>query len=480
MEDESCAYTLDEALSTVGFGTFQSLALVFAGVGWFSEAMEMNLLSFIGPAVKSEWSLSPTEESLLSTAVFGGMLIGAYFWGFISDMYGRRMGIRCITAVAAGAGFLSSFSPNYGSLLVCRCLLGFAVAGGHVFGSWLLEFIPSANRGAWMLSLLFFWILGEVFEATIAWIIMPRLGWRWLLAISATPSLVSLMLSYFIPESPRYLHMQGKTNETLRMLEKIALTNRTNLPTGSLVSDQEMIIDEEDSTSEGRLLPSSIKKTAFHKSMLQLLSWDLLRTTLLLWILHFTFTFAYYGVVLMTSALSSGTDECASTTNHLAGSKDSSLYVSVFIACLAEFPGFLIATVLVDRIGRKLSMEILTVFGLVLILPLSSHQNQIVTTALLFGARMFLFAAFSTLTIYAKEVYPTCVRASGSGLATSMGRIGGMICPLVAVGLVRGCHQTAAVVMFGVVIIISGICILFFKFETKGRSLTDNIVTAAQ
>ncbi|XP_073132076.1 organic cation/carnitine transporter 7-like isoform X1 [Henckelia pumila] len=480
MENQNNVYTLDEALSEVGFGNFQSLALVFAGVGWFSEAMEMNLLSFIGPAVKSEWSLSPTEESLLSTAVFAGMLIGAYFWGFLSDSYGRRMGLRCIAAVTVGAGFLSSFSPNYGSLLVLRCLLGFAVAGGHVFGSWLLEFIPSSNRGAWMLSLLIFWILGEVFEASIAWIIMPRLGWRWLLALSALPSLIALVLSNFIPESPRYLHMKGKTNETLRILEKIALINHKKLPTGCLVSDQEMVIDEDDSTSQVTLLSSSIKKTTFLKSMFELLSSDLRGTTLLLWILHFTFTFAYYGVVLMTSALSSGSNECASKTNNLEVSKDATLYVSVFIACLAEFPGFLIATVLVDRIGRKLTMEILTIFGLILILPLASHQNQVVTTALLFGTRMFLFAAFSTLTIYAKEVYPTCVRASGSGLATSMGRIGGMICPLVAVGLVRGCHQTAAVVMFGIVIVISGICVLFFKFETKGRGLSDNIVSTAQ
>lgn len=90
MEDQGLKYTLDEALSALGFGTFHSVALTFAGISWFSEAIEMTLLSFIGPAVKSEWALSPTEESLLSTAVFAGMLVGAIFWGFISDAYGRR------------------------------------------------------------------------------------------------------------------------------------------------------------------------------------------------------------------------------------------------------------------------------------------------------------------------------------------------------------------------------------------------------
>lgn len=90
MAENSLTYTLDEALTSVGFGKFQGFALVFAGVGWLADSMEMMLLSFIGPAVQSEWKLSPSEESLLSTAVFAGMLVGSFLWGLVSDSYGRR------------------------------------------------------------------------------------------------------------------------------------------------------------------------------------------------------------------------------------------------------------------------------------------------------------------------------------------------------------------------------------------------------
>lgn len=83
-------HTLDEALASVGFGNFQYLVLAYAGLGWFSEAAEIMILSFIGPAVKSQWGLSPGEESLLTTTVFAGELVGAYFWGLISDIYGRK------------------------------------------------------------------------------------------------------------------------------------------------------------------------------------------------------------------------------------------------------------------------------------------------------------------------------------------------------------------------------------------------------
>ncbi|KAL9304608.1 hypothetical protein ACSQ67_021871 [Phaseolus vulgaris] len=87
---EGPSYTVDDALVALGFGNFQILVLVYAGVGWISEAMEMMLLSFVGPAVQAQWNLSAHEESLITSVVFAGMLIGAYSWGIVSDKHGRR------------------------------------------------------------------------------------------------------------------------------------------------------------------------------------------------------------------------------------------------------------------------------------------------------------------------------------------------------------------------------------------------------
>jgi hypothetical protein len=59
-----------------------------------------------------------------------------------------------------------------------------------------------------------------------------------------------------------------------------------------------------------------------------------------------------------------------------------------------------------------------------------------------------------------------------------MGRIGVMICPLVAVGLVQGCHETASILLFEIVIFLSGICVVLFPFETKDRELSDSVSSA--
>lgn len=85
--DLGAVYTMDEALSLVGFGKFQALVLAYAAFGIMAESMELMILSFIGPSVKDEWGLSSGQESFISTAVFAGMLIGAYVWGVLSDTY---------------------------------------------------------------------------------------------------------------------------------------------------------------------------------------------------------------------------------------------------------------------------------------------------------------------------------------------------------------------------------------------------------
>ncbi|MBA0610574.1 hypothetical protein Godav_011397 [Gossypium davidsonii] len=390
-------YTLDEALESLGFGKFQAFVLAYAGLGWFAEAMEIMILSFIGQAVKSEWGLSSSQESLLSTIVFAGMVIGAYGWGTISDTYGRRTGFLTISIVTSGAGFLSTFSPNYLSLVILRGFVGFGLGGTSVFLSWFLEFVPASSRGMWMIVFSTFWTFGSIFEATLVWIVMAKLNWRWVLALSSVPSFVLLFMYGVAPESPRYLCMKGRTGDALRILEKIASVNRTKLPAGVLISSRSTDKAEESTPSEDRipLLPS------------------------------------------------------------------------------LKLPGLFLSALLVDRVGRKQTMSIMFGLAFIFLLPLLTRQSAVLTTCLLFGARMNAMATFTVASIYAPELYPTSVRTTGAGVASAVGRIGGMVCPLVSVALVNACHQTEAIAIYLAVIVVSLVCIQLFPYDTKGRELSD-------
>uniref|UniRef100_A0A0E0LMG2 Major facilitator superfamily (MFS) profile domain-containing protein n=1 Tax=Oryza punctata TaxID=4537 RepID=A0A0E0LMG2_ORYPU len=104
-EEEEETYTTDDALTWAGFGRFQALVLAYACVGWVAEAMEVMLLSFVGPSVKAEWGVSGAAEGLVSSVVFAGMLIGACLGGLISDRYGRSTWVEVAACIVFGPMF---------------------------------------------------------------------------------------------------------------------------------------------------------------------------------------------------------------------------------------------------------------------------------------------------------------------------------------------------------------------------------------
>lgn len=80
---------------------------------------------------------------------------------------------------------------------------------------------------------------------------------------------------------------------------------------------------------------------------------------------------------------------------------------------------------------------------------------------------------FLTYSLLKPQLYPTSMRATGAGTTNAMGRIGGMICPVVLVGLVTGCNQTAAVLVFEAIIVLSVVSVLLFQFKRMGQKLSN-------
>ncbi|CAL4918017.1 unnamed protein product [Urochloa decumbens] len=475
-------YTTDDALTTMGFGRFQALVLVYAGIGWVAESMELMLLSFLGPFIREEWNLSPQNESMISSVVFAGMLLGACSWGFVSDKYGRRTGLLLSTIFTSGMGFLSALSPNYLCLVALRFLVGVGVGGSHVFTSWFLEFVPAKNRGTCMIVLSLFWTLGTILEASLAWVVLPVLNWRWLLAFTAIPCFLLLPFFGLTPESPRYLCVQNRMSDATDVLERMASANQSALPPGVLTYHRETNVDHDTLASESEcLLPVRAKdctiddaKSSEYDSLAALrtlLSHNLLRSTLLLWLVFFSNSFAYYGIVLLTSQLSDANKSCASGVIFGLHQKDTNIYKDTFITSLAEIPGLLLSAVLVDWFGRKASMWSMMFACCAFLGPLIFHENELLTTILLFGARACAMGSFTILCLYAPEVYPSYVRSTGAGIATAIGRVGGVVCPVVAVAMLRGCNQMGALVVFEVVLCFAAVACMFFPVETKGRGM---------
>lgn len=175
---------------------------------------------------------------------------------------------------------------------------------------------------------------------------MPTLGWRWLLALSSIPSIILLLFYSVVPESPRYLCMRGRIADAFHILEKIAVINKKQLPSGILISDH--IIEHELQTCqtedahllsvtklEGKDLEKAGSQLGALASLSSLLSRKLIRTTLLIWMVFFAHAFSYYGLVLLTTELSSTSRNCVPNSLHKIDSKNNNLYRDVLITSFA-------------------------------------------------------------------------------------------------------------------------------------------------
>lgn len=140
--------TVQEAVDRLGFGKFQKRLLAVCGVTWAADGAEVLLLGFALPSVIEDFGISTTQAGLIASATFAGMLVGAWFWGTISDYIGRRTGFQLTVLIFAVFGLLSAFAPGWEWLAVLRFLTGFGLGGALPLDfSLYAEYLPRENRG---------------------------------------------------------------------------------------------------------------------------------------------------------------------------------------------------------------------------------------------------------------------------------------------------------------------------------------------
>jgi len=439
---EAKTLTIDEAIEEIGVGWFQYKLLAICGAGWAADAMEVIIIAFVIPAVIREWSLTSGQAGFIGTAIFLGMLAGAWFWGTISDYVGRKMGFQLTVLVDSVFGFLSALSPSYIWLVLFRSLTGFGVGGTlPVDYSIFSEYLPRRNRGRYLVILESFWALGTVVAAGLAWYIVPRIGWRALLAVSAAPGLIIYFIRRYVPESPRYLLIDGREEEARQVLQQVARENGTTVEIGRLRMAER---------SEG-ITVSALWKAPFA------------RTTVMLWIAWFCISLGYYGTFIWLPNIFVG-----------RGFSFLKTYQNVFIMALAQLPGYFSAAYLVEHWGRKMTLATyLVLSGLFTYLfAVVSGLSVIVGAAVLMS--FFTLGAWGVLYAYTPELYPTEVRATGMGWASGMTRIAGALAPILG-GVLLPISLVAALTLYALAFVVGGVAVFLLGRETMGQPLMETM-----
>ncbi|DBA80728.1 TPA: hypothetical protein ACH3X1_007959 [Trebouxia sp. C0004] len=467
-------YTVTEAVDYIGFGRFQWLMLLYTGLAWCADAMEMMLLSFLGPAAKCEWALTPSQESLITSVVFVGTMSGAYAWGSLGDAKGRKLGFFATALFTFTFGILSAVAPSYGWLIFFRFWVGLGLGGVPVSFTLYMEFMPTRGRGVWLIWLEAFWTLGSCIEAGLAWLVLDSLGWRWLLGLSAIPLGLLMVLYPLLPETPYWLVLNGDPVGADAVLQKMAKVNGVHLPQGGLMMPSQKQF-QPDPASPAVSWQQRVMQpyNAIAGQLKEIFSGGLLTTTLLLQFIWFTNALAYYGLVLLTTSLHTSESSeagCDAEGKLHIGQQD---LLSIFVTSTAEMPGMVFSSLLVDYLGRKRTlMASLALCGAATVTLMWVAGNN---TAWLFLGRAAVMASYTTLYVYTPEVYPTQVRSFGLGVCNACSRFGALLSPFLTVDLVEHGHPQLAEGTLAVCCAIAAVLTWLLPIETKARSLLANV-----
>ena len=422
--------------------------LFLVGLGWMFDAMDQGMVSGVIAAINLDWGLDKYQLSWLTSSGIFGMILGAALSGAISDRIGRRAVILYTLLIYSIGSFLCGLATDYWTLLLFRFITGFGLGGELPAASTLVsEISPIKSRGRNVIILESFWAWGWIAASMVAFLVIPAFGWRMAFFVGALPALFAALLRFKVPESPRYLEVNGKREEAERIVEELERS-----------AGVESVKD--DSPSNG------IEKRPWYEEFKMLWKRENLRSTAVLWVIWFGINFGYYGFVLWTPSLL--TDQ---------GFDIVKSFGFTVIMCIAQLPGYFSAAYLVERWGRKPTL-IVYFFGTAAAAWFFGHADSEMTI-LLAGCLLYFFAlgAWGCVYSYTPEVYPTDVRGSGAGWASAFGRIGAFIAPFIVPILYSSFGtEYGFVLVFAVLsaaFAMVAIVIAIFGRETKGMSLRD-------
>ena len=422
---------------------------VFAAVAtaWLADQVNVALLVFLIGPLASYFNLTKVQIGLLASMTFLGQLIGNLMAGYISDRFGRRLAFQLTMLIWGLGSFLAAGATGLVTLMLFRLIIGIGVGGeAPVAQSILSEIIPADKRGFYISFMEGFWAVGFVISGLLAYTVLPILGWRGVFVAVGILSLVIFWARQIIFESPRWLVDQKRFAEADEVLTHMEHEVAVKLGRPPPAPRQYVPETSQSLTNLFRIL--------FTRAYL--------RSTVMLAGLWFFALLGYFGLTSWLAVI---------LNQHGFSIIKSIGFVSLI--SVGGIPGFFVAGLLLERMGRKLT----TALFLVMSALLAYVYGHSISLGFLFAAgffmQFFMFGMWCCLYAYTPELYPTRARSTGSGVASAFGRVGAILGPI-AVGFLISTIGRGAVFSFGAAsFVISAALVLSLGIETRGRVLEE-------
>lgn len=419
------------------------------------DVMKPATLSFVLPGMAHEYGLKsplhPTgtvPAALLPLAGIAGTVLGSFLWGWLGDRLGRRPSIL-MAAMTFIATSICGSMPSYALNMVMCFVMGLGVGGMlPIMFTIMAETIPARHRG-WLLVL----IGGDVAGAYIitSWLaaaLVPTLSWRILWLIGFPTGMLLILLSRWIPESPRFLLAHGRTEEAAAVMERYGA----------------VIVRETDGAEE--------EESWAGTGMQQLLRPPFLRATFTVVLLGLGIGLVSFGFQLWipSNLQELGFGE-AEASRLLRNSALIGFPFNFLVAWLYGFWSSKRTLVLVT------CLTALSLFGFV-VAGDSVATNRLLLYGLLVMPIWGISSVVAVLSAYSAEIFPTRLRSRGSGLAAGFSKAGGvLIIALVAVEVAPP-SITGTALIGALPLTIAALAVALFGPETRRRQLEE--ITAEQ
>lgn len=432
-------------MESVPFSIWHAKARVVMGSATFFDAFNSLSLAFALPILIRVWHISPRESGLLIGTSYAGQLLGALVFGSLAERFGRIRSATAGIAIMAVMTLACALAGSFPALIACRFVQGIGIGGEMpVAATYISELSRAHGRGRFFLLYEMIFPVGLMAAGQLGAWLVPAFGWQSIFLAGSIPCLIITVLVARLSESPRWLISKGRLREAEAVIRQIENSTPRRSPAAPTI------------------LPKSPPASNMRWS--EFLSGGYRQRTLIVWTL-------WASTFFIANGLNNWLPSLYNTVYHL------DLRQALRAASLtnvAQVLVLLVCAFLIDRIGRRSWAVASFIVGGALLAVLGFVGARSVISVMILATLSYgiIGSTNAVLYLYTPEIYPTRMRAIGTGLATSWLRFGSAVGPAI-VGYLVGAQGIGSVFLMFAGISVVGLLAATGMIETRDQRLED-------
>ena len=433
------------------------IATAIAAVGGILFGFDTGVISGAILYIQHDWNLNSMEESVATSSVLVGAIIGAVLGGVSADRLGRKRSIIAGSVSFIIGTLILLVSNGLGIFVVGRLLIGIAIGlASFIVPMYISELAPERIRGALVSLNQLFVTLGILVSYGVDTLFAASGAWKSMFAVGLIPAFILLIGIAVMPNSPRWLVFKHHSDKAAKVLERIRGQKSAAAVEPEIIEIESAIKTESNAKS---LLRSSVVKYPLIVGLGLAVFQQITGVN----------TIIYYApTIFQFAGLSSDTAAIAATTG----------------VGLANFIVTAIALVLVDRVGRR-PLLLVGIAGMVASLVVlgagfyfassagDAAVGIITAVSLIAYISFFAIGLGPVFWLLISEIFPLQVRGTAMSLATIANWSANFVITLVFLGLVGALGQTGTFWLFAAIGVVAFVFTLRLVPETKGLTLEE-------